>query len=60
MIKWHKYQPNSNESLDEYFVNENEDEQHDVEYPKQTLQCIALALVRIAQNLEYALQSNRE
>ena len=52
MIKWHKYQPNSNESLDEYFVNENEDEQHDVEYPKQTLQCIALALVRIAQNLE--------
>ena len=59
MIRWDKYQPNSNESLDEYFRNDNEDEQHDVEYPKHTLQCIALALVRIAQNLEHALQSNR-
>ena len=59
MIKWDKYQPNSNEALDEYFRNDNEDEQHDVEYPKQTLQCIALALVRIAQTLEHTLQSNR-
>ena len=42
----------SNESLYEYFKN-NDDEDNDLEYPKQTLQCIALALVRLC----YAVES---
>tara|TARA_Y100001963_G_C6542148_1_gene336020 strand:- start:59 stop:232 length:174 start_codon:yes stop_codon:yes gene_type:complete len=57
MIKW-SYGDYSNETLSEYFENDDEDEHHDVEYPKHTLQAIALALVRIAHSLE-ALQSNR-
>ena len=57
MIKW-SYGDWSNETLSEYFENADEDENHDVEYPKHTLQAIALALVRIAHSLE-ALQSNR-
>ena len=63
MIKWHKHFWDgivNDLSLIEYFENDNADEQYDVEYPKHTLQCIALALVRISNTLELALQSNRE
>jgi len=45
-----------NESLYEYFKNHDEDSD-DLEYPKQTLQCIALALARISITLDSLLDT---
>tara|TARA_B100001250_G_scaffold333240_1_gene298842 strand:- start:85 stop:273 length:189 start_codon:yes stop_codon:yes gene_type:complete len=44
-----------NETLYEYFINTDEDED-DLEYPKQTLQIIALALTRLCFTAESILK----
>jgi len=46
----------SNETLYDYFKNNDEDVE-DLEYPKQTLQCIALALTRICYTLDSLLET---
>ena len=57
MLKWESHCPQSNEGLDEFFVND--DDEGDVEYPKHTLQAIALALIRLCSSNEMLLEENR-
>jgi len=53
-VAW-AYGDYGNETLYEYFINTDEDED-DLEYPKQTLQIIALALVRLCHTAERILK----
>ena len=53
-VAW-SYGDYSNETLYEYFINTDEAEE-DLEYPKQTLQIIALALVRLCHTAERILK----